>query len=433
LIRTNERAGWLPPSPNMRTFPIHDEEPALVPAEASALSAPPRAAGEISIDSQWASDERDAASIESLLTNGKQPEAQLKELKLQFHGQASEYFRIWFVNICLTLLTLGIYSAWAKVRSKRYLYSHTVLDGTPFQYLGRPLPILRGRLIAVALLLIYFVSDNLITSLLPLVLLGGLVLAPWVFVRSAAFNARYTAYRNMTFSFVGRYPEAAMALYFLGLVPILAIGTAFDWGGLKGLHDIAFAVFGFCFPWWLANLKTFVVDNTRFGGINGELRIRGGELWGIYFRGGLLVFPPTIVAIILFSMADRAVTSQTAMVIDLTSGFVALIAGYALSHGYIQGRSTNLVWQHMRLGTVRFKSDLHASDMAWLYFGNAIAIIGSATLLTPWAVIRTIRYRTENLQAFYDDDLSTFEGSEKSTVQATGAEIGQIFDLDISL
>ena len=51
-------------------------------------------------------------------------------LSLEFRGDAREYFRIWAVNLCLTLLTFGIFSAWAKVRKKRYFYSNTVLDGT---------------------------------------------------------------------------------------------------------------------------------------------------------------------------------------------------------------------------------------------------------------------------------------------------------------
>jgi hypothetical protein len=63
---------------------------------------------------------------------------QQRELPLRFHGSALEYFKIWIVNLCLTLLTLGIFSAWAKVRKKRYFYSHTTVDGTPFQYLGQP-------------------------------------------------------------------------------------------------------------------------------------------------------------------------------------------------------------------------------------------------------------------------------------------------------
>jgi hypothetical protein len=49
-----------------------------------------------------------------------------QNLKLEFKGSAKEYFKIWVVSICLTLITFGIFSAWAKVRKKRYflLKSH---------------------------------------------------------------------------------------------------------------------------------------------------------------------------------------------------------------------------------------------------------------------------------------------------------------------
>ena len=40
-----------------------------------------------------------------------------RKLPLEFRGNGYEYFRIWIVNILLTIMTLGIYSAWAKVRN----------------------------------------------------------------------------------------------------------------------------------------------------------------------------------------------------------------------------------------------------------------------------------------------------------------------------
>ncbi|MEX1058239.1 MAG: DUF898 family protein, partial [Natronospirillum sp.] len=49
----------------------------------------------------------------------------LKPIPVAFNGRGGEYFGIWIVNIALTVLTLGIYSAWAKVRNKRYFYGNT--------------------------------------------------------------------------------------------------------------------------------------------------------------------------------------------------------------------------------------------------------------------------------------------------------------------
>lgn len=69
-----------------------------------------------------------------------------------------------------------------------------MVDGTPFQYLGQPVPILKGRIVAAMLFTVYYASSHFFTSLLPYVLTAGVVLAPWVIVRSAAFNARYIDY-----------------------------------------------------------------------------------------------------------------------------------------------------------------------------------------------------------------------------------------------
>ena len=68
------------------------------------------------------------------------------------HRQRREYFRIWIVNLLLSLVTLGIYSAWAKVRRLRYFYGHTSVDGGTFGYHASPIAILKGRLIAYAVL-----------------------------------------------------------------------------------------------------------------------------------------------------------------------------------------------------------------------------------------------------------------------------------------
>ena len=62
-----------------------------------------------------------------------------------FRGDGFEYFKIWIVNILLTIVTLGIYSAWATVRNHRYFYSNLYLDGNNFSYLAEPMQILRAE------------------------------------------------------------------------------------------------------------------------------------------------------------------------------------------------------------------------------------------------------------------------------------------------
>jgi uncharacterized membrane protein YjgN (DUF898 family) len=58
--------------------------------------------------------------------------------RFQFRGTGREFFRIWIVNFALTLITVGIYSAWAKVRTRRYFYGNTALAGHTFDYHASP-------------------------------------------------------------------------------------------------------------------------------------------------------------------------------------------------------------------------------------------------------------------------------------------------------
>ena len=60
-------------------------------------------------------------------------ESTVKTEQIQFTGKAGEYFAIWIVNVALTILTLGIYSAWAKVRTNQYFYGNTFLADSAFR------------------------------------------------------------------------------------------------------------------------------------------------------------------------------------------------------------------------------------------------------------------------------------------------------------
>ena len=355
---------------------------------------------------------------------------QPRELPLLFHGSAREYFRIWIVNLCLTLFTLGIFSAWAKVRKKRYFYSHTTVDGTPLQYLGQPIPIFKGRVIAAAAFLTYYASNHFFTSLLPYVFAAGMVLAPWVLVRSAAFNARYSAFRNMTFHFEGSYLDALKALYLWGIIPVFVLGWLFDWWGKYAVAGIAALVFGVSFPWWIRRLRNFLISHSSYGNRKGTFSATGGQFFGVYFRSGLIM---TGILIVVGMLSFMLISSPKKTQLITWSIAVPTYAGYVLAYAYVQAHSSNLVWNHTRLGPLRFRSTLLGWGMTKLYVTNALAIIASLGMLTPWAVMRTLKYRADHMRVLQEGELTEFQGSDMSAVEAIGAETVDFFDMDLSL
>src|SRR6187455_1066695 len=107
-----------------------------------------------------------------LAASSSAPVARLN-VPFEFRATGGEYFRIWIVNLLLTIVTLGIYSAWAKVRRLRYFYGNTLLDGHSFEYHGRPLAILKGRLIVVGL----YLGLLAVAQVLPLLIVAFIPLA----------------------------------------------------------------------------------------------------------------------------------------------------------------------------------------------------------------------------------------------------------------
>ncbi|MEJ2038356.1 MAG: DUF898 family protein, partial [Desulfosarcinaceae bacterium] len=298
----------------------------------------------------------------------------MKTLNLDFNGSAREYFKIWIFNLCLTLLTLGIFSAWAKVRKQRYIYAHTTLDGSPFQYLAQPVPILKGRLVAAAGFLTYYLASNLFTSLLPWVLGCALIAAPWIISRSAAFKARYSAFRNMTFHFKAGYVDTLKILYAWGLVPLMAAGMILHWKGKPWVWAIFSIVFGMAFPFWLRRLKKFIIEQTQFGGCRGTFSATGGQFFSIYFKAGLVAVGLTIPMIIFAAILATGNSLRLLAYLGPIWGYIS----YGMTYAYIRARSVNLVWNSTRLGPLKFKASMKAGDLAEIYLTNAFCIMISA-------------------------------------------------------
>lgn len=141
---------------------------------------------------------------------------------LQFHGKGSDFFKIWIVNIVLTVLTLGIYAAWAKVRTQRFFYQNTELAGSRFEYHAKPLSLLKGYLIVAAFIGAYVLASAIAPVLAGLLAISLMVSMPFLFVQALRFRLANSSYRGLRFSFQGTVGQVVkIFLKFFG-VTILA-------------------------------------------------------------------------------------------------------------------------------------------------------------------------------------------------------------------
>ena len=118
------------------------------------------------------------------------------ETRVNFKGKGNEYFGIWIVNILLSVITLGIYSAWAKVRNKRYFYGNTFIGSDSFEYHGKPMQILKGRIIALICVVAWGVSNQFAPQVALVLLLVFFALLPLLSRSNARFDSAMTSFRN---------------------------------------------------------------------------------------------------------------------------------------------------------------------------------------------------------------------------------------------
>src|SRR5437899_6106948 len=329
-----------------------------------------------------------------------------KRYAVEFSASAGEYFRIWIVNLALTIVTLGIYSAWAKVRKRRYFYGHTRIDGESFEYRANPVAILKGRLIAVAAIVVFYGVGYFAPLYQLLLWIPLAILVPWLLVRSLAFNAYNTAYRNVRFRFEGSYKAC------------LKVVLVYGWLVFTGI----------LYPYLKHRLIRFVAENHRYGTTRFEIADFKKPFIGAYANAfGLGI----VLAVVAFGLGAVMAQAKTPY---LSFGTVMLFyAGLFLLFAYIRGRTTNAIWNAVRIGPLSFESSLRARDLIWLYLSNLLAIAFTLGLATPWAAVRAMRYRASKTTVIASGQLDGFAEGQAQQVSVAGEEVADFFDIDIAL
>ena len=94
---------------------------------------------------------------------------------------------------------------------------------------------------------------------------------------------------------------------------------------------------------------------------------------------------------------------------------------------------TNLLWNHATLGPHRVRSTLELWAVVGIFLGNAVAIVFSLGLLVPWAKVRLAKYRAAHWTLIANGDLEGFVADARQEYGAAGAEVGEAFDIDLSI
>ncbi len=327
-----------------------------------------------------------------------------REHPFDFRGSGGEYFRIWIVNFFLTLITLGIYSAWAKVRTERYFASSTHVAGSSFDYLANPLAILKGRLIVLGFFALYAAVSSFAPLLEPFMIVAVVLLIPWALVRSMAFRAHNTAWRSLRFHFRATYGNAFAAYMGLPLLGVLTLGILY--------------------PYAIFRQRRFIVDHASFGTTPFEFGSNAGDFYRLFLG---------ILALLLVVSVGMGALSAALGEIGFPVFGLLVLPIYFYGFGYFAAGITNLTYDGAKLGGHRLSANLPAAGVAWVYATNALAMLLSLGLLIPWAQVRLARYRLGHIRLHTTGDLDAFIAAQAEEVASLGAEFGEALDLDLGL
>ncbi len=330
--------------------------------------------------------------------------------KLEFRGTSREYFKIWIVNIFLTLISIGIYSAWAKVRTNRYFYSNTFFQNSSFEYTADPLKILKGRIIIVAIYTLFIISSQILLNpiMTGIIFIFALLISPWMINRAIKFKLKNTKYRNIRFQYSENTPEFYKFYAIHGLLNIITLGLAF--------------------PYSLNSFKKLLINNSQYAQRSFSYHGKIGEMYKQFFKiiVGYVVIPFLLIGLFA-SIAGVKIPSFSNINAELLSlSFIGMniviYAGYIFV-AYIE----NYSFSKTSLNQTLFKSTLSSSMLGWIYISNIFLIILSLGLLIPWAKVRTINYKCDNF-AIYTPDMDKFVATSYRN-----EEVESFFNIDIGV
>ena len=355
-------------------------------------------------------------------------------------GGTWTFAKIHFTNIFLSLITLGIYGPWAKVRTKRYFYGNTSVFNMAFDFDARPIVILIAR---IALLITFgvfiYIQENFNLNIGDYSF-GGLLfffLLPILIVRGHGFNARHTTLGNVRFKFDRIFLPSYC--HFLAMtVPLFVAVSIFSYWGYNEflvfpllldqfswgppLVYILFAYAVITWPinqWWRHRIR---IDQLAFGLLRFKFQTKVTSYIKIFVVHAILI---GILAYTLDKVAAIDFAYFVLAVVLLVIGlYLLILSKFAyFAHAFWNGIHTT---EGSRI-EVKFRPIYYA---IWITLINHVLIIFTAGLFIPVAKVRRWRYLAKHFKFHPSEELRNVVATPTDMENVIAAEWMDMGNLD---
>ena len=365
-------------------------------------------------------------------------------LHFKFKGTAVDYYRIYAANTLLTVITLGIYSSWAKVRNKRFFYGNTYLGKHNFDYDAKPITMLIARFIVLAFMTFLAVSISLALSYSRVALewginTRGIVLLilfcflPLVVVSSRNFDACHTTHRSVRFNYDTIYMPSVY-LFLAYLAPAIILLTFVDMipTEISLLHIILAVVamyLVFFTPAYFYYKHRIQINQFKFGTLCFAYRARLRDYYKIAFVSVILAL---VILIITYIFAFSVSKSDSEFLFILFFALPPPLFVLVLI-GTFRCCIVALFFSSIELDEgSRIISKIRAKELFLKYLlVNIVAIIFTLGILLPWVRVRTWRYVTEQISFLPSHNTGVVLAGPNNDISPIAGELADISDIDV--
>jgi uncharacterized membrane protein YjgN (DUF898 family) len=315
---------------------------------------------------------------------------------LEYDGQTGTIYKIWIINFLLRVITMGIYTFWAKVKVRKYVSSSFSLGGDRFEYTGTGGELFRGFLKAMGIWVLLSFCYGMLA-----VLVGGKPLV--TFVLYAAL-------------YVG-------ILYLIGAAIYAAFGYRISrtkWRGVRGLITKGvFEYANFSFLRTLLNIVTlglkvpasdllrhkFIMDRTYFGNAKAEFN---GNVQNIfkYYLIALIPVPLFLLAGLFIGIEIALGSDSLVLLGSLIIPLIILAVATPLLSIWYQAALIREKYSGLKVGNISFVSTVCAGALFKFVFVNLLLFVVTAGLATPYIMQRRMRFISEHTHIIGDLDTS---------------------------
>jgi uncharacterized membrane protein YjgN (DUF898 family) len=383
--------------------------------------------------------------------------------RIQFTGSGAEYFRVWIVNLLLTVVTFGLYTPFARRRTARYFYSHTVVAGSPLEFTAT-----KGRMLAGFLLLVgLYVTFNIVAEsdqqvATAIMLLGGAALAPYFWASAMRFRMTSTRWRGVRLQFTASWPQVyraawpMLAVALLGIAGITAMAALLPMAPVQHVRapqaapdlaqvGAALGVFATILLLGMAaavildyNAKCLVVQHGRIGGQPGRWKPVLSDFFRIWLAAAGL-FIASVVAVVVAAAAFMLLVvgglrslGPALFVLVPVVLLVLAVGASAPARAYRQARVFRLVWNNIGVSQIaRFKTRLRVRSYVFLRVRNILLVLFTLGIYRPFAMVSEYRMRAESVTLHVKGSLDQLAGQLAREEHALGDAVAGAMGLDL--